>query len=262
MADLTSAPCALEAPDLGWSDPNRESRIVRCVASFRPLSPPCHVCAGNAFEGTEETCCHAAHTLCLPMRAKAMRDIRLVLCIMPHANSGRAFIHSILHGYTLLLASRRAQVMIITSSFSAFELRATSLVRSFSLRPNSYSRETSLVRAKPRRRPCAIVSCVACLVVLLCTHHCCSPGCTRDRSRWSRACPCAQYTSSRCQRSACRAARPAVSASGSRERASGGSGRRPLEGACSIWSSGGICGHLYARQPPCRRRAGGDCCMS
>ena len=163
--------------------------------------------------------------------------------------------HSFLHGYTLLLASRCAQVMIMTSSFSAFELRATSLVRSFSLRLKSYSRKTSLVRAKPRHRTCAIVSCVACLVVLLRAHHRCSPGCTRDRSRWSCVCPCAQYTSSRCQRSACRAARPAVSASGSRERASGGSGRRPLEGACSIWSSGGICGRPNARQPPpCGRR--------
>ena len=51
-----------------------------------------------------------------------MRDIRLELCSMPHANFGRNFHHSFLHGYTLLLASRCAQVMIMTSSFSASEL--------------------------------------------------------------------------------------------------------------------------------------------
>ena len=162
--------------------------------------------------------------------------------------------HSFLHGYTLLLASRCAQVMIITSSFSACELRATSLVRSFSLRLKSYSRKTSLVRAKPRRRPCAIVSCVACLVVLLCTHHCCSPGCTRDRSRWSRACPCAQYTSFGCEKSACRTARPAASGSSDRACSRRAKRSRPTYGECSIRSSGGVGGCSGARQPLARGR--------
>ena len=114
--------------------------------------------------------------------------------------------------------------------------------------------------AEPRRRPCAILSCAACLFVLVGYHPCCSPGCTGHRSRWSRACPCAQNTSSRCQRSACRAARPAASGSGSQERVSGGSRCRPSwrPHAASGRRAASVAVLMHVR----RRRAGGDCCMN
>ena len=118
-------------PALKRAHPNRESRLVRCVANFRPPSPPCHVCAGNAFEDSEEPCCHAARTLCLPVRANSERHIRLKPYSMLHANFGSKLHHSILHGYTLPAASNCAQVGILSSVFSASETRSTSLPRSF-----------------------------------------------------------------------------------------------------------------------------------
>ena len=248
-----SPPCSPVMPigtALKRVHPDRDHRLSRCVTNFRALSRAYHVHASTAFEGCKEPCRHAARTLCLPARAKSVRHSRLELSTMPHANFEDRLHRSILHGYTLLLASRCAQVMIMTSSFSASELRTTSLVRSFCLRFMSYSRKTLLVRAKPRRCPCAIESCLAGLVVLLRAHHCCSPRCTRDRSRRSRACPCAQNTSSMCKRSACRAARPAASGSVGRGRSRRAKRWRPCSGPCSIRSSGGVSERYDACQAP------------
>ena len=83
-------------PALKRAHPNRDSELVRCVANFRPVSPSCHAHAGNAFEGSEEPCCHAARTLFLPVRANSERHIRLKPYSMLHANFGTKLHHSIL----------------------------------------------------------------------------------------------------------------------------------------------------------------------